>query len=341
MLSTKGKRQLRNGTTLGLIISMIYFGASMVSAQSIREAETPPKAQTKISKSDIVVINFPVQGWYLVSVPLAATDSSVSAIFPSALGVFTWDSANNRYIRPTTIQIGRGYWVLVASPTSVVISGTRFSQFNGHYKVGWHLIGSLMDSVNFANPNDTPDRSIIVPIFAWNVGTQRYYSTTTIEQSFGQWMAVLQECDVTVKSGSSLAIEKSADHVVNQKFVQRFGAMPPAPPFRIEQALTPTSPPASMLLSNYPNPFFVNAGLGQFHTVIRYSLTQSGPTSVLIYNTLGQKVRTLMEQEQSAGFHEVIWDGRNDEGQSVVSGIYYYQLTFNGLVQTQKLLLAR
>ena len=215
MLSVINKKFWRKGMALGGLI-MSLWPVCMAFAQETGK------------NSDIVVINFPVQGWYLVSVPLAATDSTVGAIFPTAFGVFGWDSDNNRYVRPATIQIGRGYWVLMGAPATVVVSGTRFSQFSGHYRIGWHLIGSLIDSVNFANPNDTPDRSVLLPIFAWDAGGQRYVSRNFIEQSYGHWMFILQECDLIVKAGSTI-IEKGREQIL----AAQLPGAPPPPPFPI------------------------------------------------------------------------------------------------------------
>jgi len=238
-----------------IIIVTLFLNQRAASAQSIAEAGIPveQKANPSTGQPDIVVINFPVQGWYLVSLSVTVADSSVSTLFPTALGVFAWDNANNRYVRATTLQIGRGYWVLMASPTAVVISGMRFSQFRRHYLPGWHLIGSLIDSVNFSNPNDTPDRSVILPIFAWNAGEQRYYSTTTIEQSYGQWMAVLQECDVTFKPGSTMVAAQKSDQFSQQAFYQRFGAAPP-PPFPASQSAESALPVSSTPTQQEPHP---------------------------------------------------------------------------------------
>ncbi|GEM_PF-4042652 len=212
------KKFLRNGFALAMICICLWQ-VRPVSAQS-------PGQNT-------MVINFPVQGWYLLSLPLTVADSSVNAIFPTALGVFAWDNATNRYVQPTTLQTGRGYWVLMAAPTAVAISGKRFSQYRRHYLPGWHLIGSLIDSISFANPEDTPDNSVLLPTFAWHAGEQRYYSTTAIEQSYGHWMGVFQECDVTVKLASTMMAEKAGNKFPQQTFHRRFGAMPP-PGSRIE-----------------------------------------------------------------------------------------------------------
>ena len=190
MFAARNKQSLRNEFALA-VTCLCLLQVRPISAQ-------PPT-------QDVMVINFPVQGWYLVSLPLTVTDNSANAFFPTALGVFAWDNATVQYVQPTTLQTGRGYWVLMDTPTAVVISGNRISEYTRHYLPGWHLIGSLIDSVSFANPEDTPDNSVLLPTFAWHPGEQGYYATTTIEQSYGQWMAVLQECDVTVRPASTLA----------------------------------------------------------------------------------------------------------------------------------------
>ncbi|MFQ5640176.1 MAG: FlgD immunoglobulin-like domain containing protein, partial [bacterium] len=76
------------------------------------------------------------------------------------------------------------------------------------------------------------------------------------------------------------------------------------------------------LHANYPNPF--NAG-----TVIEYELPAVSEVRLLIYNNLGQLIRTLVDETQSAGFKKIVWDGKNQKGKRVVSGNYYYQLEGN------------
>ena len=76
------------------------------------------------------------------------------------------------------------------------------------------------------------------------------------------------------------------------------------------------------LAANYPNPF--NAS-----TTISYSLPGSADIRLNIYNLKGQKVRTLINQHQSAGTFEISWNGRNDNNVRVASGIYIYRLEIN------------
>ncbi len=73
------------------------------------------------------------------------------------------------------------------------------------------------------------------------------------------------------------------------------------------------------LYPNYPNPFNPS-------TTIPYDLARDGQVTVVIFNVLGQKVRTLFQGFQLAGHYELIWEGRNDQGQLVPGGLYFYQL---------------
>ncbi len=74
------------------------------------------------------------------------------------------------------------------------------------------------------------------------------------------------------------------------------------------------------LYQNYPNPF-------NLETKIRYSVPSKCLVFIEIYNSNGQKIRTLINAEQSQGEHELIWNGSNDEAQLVSSGIYFVKMT--------------
>jgi len=88
------------------------------------------------------------------------------------------------------------------------------------------------------------------------------------------------------------------------------------------------------LHQNYPNPF-------NPETRIEYTLKKAGHVSLHIYNILGEKVKTLLDQDQSAGFYQINWDGKNDKGKSVSSGLYLYKLEVNGFSQAKRMLLLK
>ena len=62
-------------------------------------------------------------------------------------------------------------------------------------------------------------------------------------------------------------------------------------------------------------------------------------TTLIIYNLLGQKVRTLVDEDKLLGSYQVIWDGENEEAKDVGSGIYFYVIKTKELTQTKKMTL--
>jgi hypothetical protein len=92
------------------------------------------------------------------------------------------------------------------------------------------------------------------------------------------------------------------------------------------------------LFQNYPNPF--NSATSIQYTV---ASSQSHPihTTLKIYNILGREVRELVNTRQSPGNYTVSWDGKNNQGKEVASGIYFYQLKAGEYKQTKKLVLIK
>jgi hypothetical protein len=88
------------------------------------------------------------------------------------------------------------------------------------------------------------------------------------------------------------------------------------------------------LSQNYPNPF-------NPQTTIAFSIKDRGNVSLKVYNVAGQLVRTLANENRAAGPYTVVWDGRNDSGQPVSSGVYFYKLVANSFSQTKKMVLLK
>jgi len=94
------------------------------------------------------------------------------------------------------------------------------------------------------------------------------------------------------------------------------------------------APQDFVLAQNYPNPF-------NPETTIEYRLSKSSRVTLSVYNLLGQRVATLIDAHQPAGQHSVRWDGKDDFGKNVASGIYLYQLHAAGFSKSRKLVLLR
>ncbi len=93
-----------------------------------------------------------------------------------------------------------------------------------------------------------------------------------------------------------------------------------------------TLPNAFILYDNYPNPFNPS-------TTIRYALPKAANVTLKIYDILGQEIRTLVNEVQSAGIKSIVWDGRNYSNQPASSGIYIYQLQAGNQGRTKKMIL--
>ena len=93
-------------------------------------------------------------------------------------------------------------------------------------------------------------------------------------------------------------------------------------------------PEEYQLLQNYPNPF-------NPQTEISYNLSEDSPVKLTVYNMLGQKVKVLVDEYQSAGAKRVTWDGHNENGESVASGIYLYRLEAGKFTETKKMSLLK
>lgn len=93
-------------------------------------------------------------------------------------------------------------------------------------------------------------------------------------------------------------------------------------------------PAEYQLYQNYPNPF-------NPETIINFSLPENNFVSLKIYNSLGQEIKTLIDKEINAGFHSVVWDGKDNFGNSVTSGIYFYKLSAGKFISVRKMILIK
>jgi len=96
----------------------------------------------------------------------------------------------------------------------------------------------------------------------------------------------------------------------------------------------PALPNGFSLSSNYPNPF-------NPQTTIVYKIARNANVSLIVYNLMGQQIRTLFKGHRNRGTYTATWDGRNKFGQGVSSGLYFYRLVGDSFVATKKMLLLK
>jgi len=102
----------------------------------------------------------------------------------------------------------------------------------------------------------------------------------------------------------------------------------------VKTAVNPSSPSKFALSQNAPNPFNPS-------TTINFSLPQAGEASLVIYGPTGQVVRTLVNNVVDAGQHTVVWDGTDNSGRPVASGVYIYRLVSGDNVANNRMVLVR
>ena len=108
----------------------------------------------------------------------------------------------------------------------------------------------------------------------------------------------------------------------------------PLGPVSVEQKSKNITPKTFTLEQNYPNPFNPS-------TTISYAIGKAQQVTLSIFNILGQKVVTLVQGNQTAGYHQVMWNGKNSNGVNVPSGIYFYNIHGSNGTITKKMILMK
>jgi plastocyanin len=88
------------------------------------------------------------------------------------------------------------------------------------------------------------------------------------------------------------------------------------------------------LFQNRPNPFNQT-------TKIEFAVAKPGLVSLTVYDILGKKVRTIASQQLTPGHKSGLWDGKDERGREVASGVYFYRLRAGDLTETRKMLLLK
>jgi methionine-rich copper-binding protein CopC len=101
-----------------------------------------------------------------------------------------------------------------------------------------------------------------------------------------------------------------------------------------EELRSAALPESFELKQNYPNPFNPS-------TNIEFTLPVSSVVTLEVFNIMGQRVRTLVNEPLQAGVHQVVWNSCGDDGQRVASGVYFYRIQADQLASTRKMVLLK
>jgi hypothetical protein len=188
------------------------------------------------------------------------------------------------------------------------------------YKIRFLDFASLTRAVEFASDNNGKDAT-----FTSNHGQL----AGIIDQISGLPTTKSQECIWYVEATDGLYVTEStppnADNRPGFKLIlTKDGIL----------GINDAAPAAFALSQNYPNPFNPS-------TMISYSLPKSTQVSVVVYDLLGNKVKTLVNEAADAGSYEVVWNATNDLGVQVPSGNYILKMVAGDFTQTRKMTLLK
>jgi len=292
-----------------------------------------------VSNEDLAVtalsMAFSQTGWYLISLAVVPADCSVSALFPTAINetAFHWNTTTGNYDVVSAIDPGKGYWIAIPEATTNTVSGLALQTYTEHFDAqGWYMIGSVIDSTDFTDPNDTPNGSVLLPAYSYDTDLNDYVATDSLFPSAGYWIAVLQECDLTVGEGALLAATKPVSQTDTEGFFDKFGLQPPPPPaINWQKEEIAEIPQHYALRQNYPNPCNPT-------TMIEFDVPEDRHVEIAIFNLRGEVISELINRDMSAGSYKMLWNGRDHSGKSVSSGLYFYRMTAGDFTATKKLI---
>ena len=216
------------------------------------------------------------------------------------------DDTNEQWLEASTGDLGFGGsdFVIAASNATKAVN----------YRYAGGAFGDVTDPLNYqvSTVIDSADVAAIVP------GGIRVYGLDLAGDMDGDGLPEIVFSRGSTRGGTNAPALFITEGQMNPVGITDPGTVPHQ--FALEQ--------------NYPNPF-------NPETNISFALPKTSHVELVIYNVLGQKVRTLVNQTLEAKVHTVKWDGRDDQGVAVPSGLYFYRLKSQQFTQTKRMLLVR
>ena len=230
-----------------------------------------------------------------------------------------WDNTTGTMAAPLMM---RGIQTTGITPV-LALNGSIVHGVNGINSAGLHVIVKNLS---------TGSTVTTVVGDAGSTSSQVGYRLTVVDIMGGRAAAIGDTLEISVRSPDTSIGVQPLRYTVATEDVRRSQVQLPA-------LFLQEIPAETTLLRNYPNPF-------NPETWIPYRLAQGAFVTVTIYDGNGQMVRTLDVGHQTAGVYEsqskaVYWDGRNDLGESVASGLYFYTLTSGDYSATRKMLILK
>jgi hypothetical protein len=298
------------------------------------------------------------EGWNMIAgvscnVPLSNVIDPGGIIIPGTLYGFY-----QTYVLADTIKQGQGYWIRTnATGTISLTCGTAFAKSSVNTFVQ-DLDPARISTVEISDAAGA-SQTLYLDVHLDDPSHKLSYSLPPVPPS-GSFDARFEGGYRLSETGEAIIQIQSSNYPVTLKFslaspsryiikeivngretvehmVETGGSIQITNPLvksLVLSKLDEEIPSTFVVEQNYPNPF--NPA-----TVIRYAIPQPEKVEIVIYNALGQRVKTLVSKRQDAGYYDVTWDANNDGGQKISSGIYFYRVQAGNYSAIKKMLLVK
>ena len=288
------------------------------------------------------------EGWNLISGISTPVDADV--LYNSGLvvtgGIYGYDGS---YMNAETIDPGMGYWVRALTDGDITLSSSDVSAKS------IDMLNYLSDANTLELSNGTHSTTLyfgkdvpegeelnysLPPTFPQMAFNARFTDNMKYIQDAGEISVINTNSRLTLNYSVNLdpgehlkwvfMTNSGKEHILNG--TGEITLPPETKGMSLEKRAI--FPDVYALHQNYPNPF-------NPVTKITYQLPEESYVAITIYNLAGQKVITLVEGRRSGGFHAVDWYGKKSNGESVVSGLYFFRIETENFSKTLKMLLLK
>jgi photosystem II stability/assembly factor-like uncharacterized protein len=270
-------------------------GASWVVATTL-----PPNPSTEAGWNNSLQFLDNQNGWF---------GTNASHAYYTTDGGTTWTASTTAFVNSYAVWFN----ALSAGLTGASTGATNRSTDGG---VTWTAAGSPSASAILGMSGVTGSQE-----FWATAGNNAYYSSnfgtlwvTSGPNGYAGSTALNHVSMKTVSTGVTSAVGVYGWAVGNAGFIVRYRRTPVG----VDEE-GPAIPTVYALDQNYPNPFNPT-------TTIRYALPVESTVKLKVFNILGQEVATLVNGEQVAGYYDIAWDGKNANGASIASGVYFFRI---------------
>jgi len=310
-----------------------------------------------VIKSDTIAIT---PGWNLVGAPGTPMSTGSVTVTPPGNHLSSFFGYNLGYVVETSLNPGQGYWVKSDSAGTLIETGSSIvpkaapvtSRYNSititDAKGNSQTLYFVQDGDNKINLRDF-EMPPMFPAeeFAVKFGSGRILETYPAGQELKTFPISIAAKHGPFTISWSITTREAKQYLLtdgaNGKFFKSIELKGTGTARNINAAVVQpalqvnagTALPREFALSqNYPNPFNPT-------TRVQVALPQNAHLEVAVFNILGQKVATLVDENRQAGFHVVEWNGLNDRGTAVSSGVYFIRMTADKFTATRKMMLMK